>query len=317
MTHPRADGDDMTTVTTWPVEPFTLADLRVLGISEGRLRHAVRSGRVRCLVRGVFMAAEVPDSIEVRARAVAKVLPPHHVVTDRTAAWLQEVDAFVWADLHGRPPIEICALRGHQATHLTGADGRVRDLAPGDIMRVHGVTVTTPLRTGLDLGCCLRRKEAYAALNALAGRHGLTAEDYLRQLPRFRGRRGVRQLRALLPLVEPRVESERESWLLLAIADASLPAPEPQHWIDVDAVPTYRLDFAYPWLRVCIEYDGAEWHETTPEQEQRDRERRRWLRDNGWTVIVVRNGDFAGRRLDAWTSELRRALRPRYTNRRW
>ncbi len=27
--------------------------------------------------------------------------------------------------------------------------------------------------------------------------------------------------------------------------------------------------------------------------------------------------DFAGRRLDAWTSELRRALRPRYTNRRW
>lgn len=307
----------MTHLTTWPREPFTLGDLSILDIGEGRLRHAVRSGRVRCLVRGVFVAAEVPDSIELRARAVSRIVPSHHVVTDRTAAWLHEVDALVWADVHGRPPIEICALRGHQATHLTGTDGRTRDLATVDVMRLHGVTVTTPLRTGLDLGCCLHRSEAYAALNALAARHGLKAEDYLKQLPRFRGRRGVRQLRVLLPLVEPRVESARESWLLLAIADATLPLPEPQHWIDIDGVPTYRLDFAYPWLRVCIEYDGMEWHERTPEQKERDRERRRWLRENGWTIIVVRNGDFSGPRLDAWTRDLSEALLPRYTNRRW
>ena len=307
----------MTITRTWPTQPFTLQDLSLLRLGEGQLRHALRCGDVRTVVRGVFVASEVPDSIELRAAAVARVVPPHHVVTDRTAAWLHEVDAFVWAELSGSPPIEMCALRGHQATHLGGVDGRTRDLRSDDVTSVHDVAVTTPLRTGLDLGCCLRRREAFAALNALAARHDLTREAYLVQLPRFRRRRGVRQLRVLLPLVEPRVESERESWVLLAIADATLPPPEPQLWIEIDGVPTFRLDFAYERLRVAVEYDGAEWHERTTEQSTHDRDRRRWLREHGWTVIVVRAGDFSGRRLDKWTGELRRALRPRYTNRRW
>ena len=78
----------------------------------------------------------------------------------------------------------------------------------------------------------------------------------MRALARYRRRRGVIQLRQLVQLVDPRVESERESWVLLAIHDAGLPLPEPQYWIEIDGVPTYRLDFAYPRLRVCVEYDG-------------------------------------------------------------
>ena len=34
------------------------------------------------------------DTLEVRARTVAAVMQPHHVVTDRTAAWIHGVDAF-------------------------------------------------------------------------------------------------------------------------------------------------------------------------------------------------------------------------------
>ncbi len=37
-------------------------------------------------------------------------------------------------------------------------------------------------------------------------------------------------------------------------------------------------------------------------------------KDNGWTVIVIRRGDFTGGALDAWLSELRQALRPAYSN---
>jgi hypothetical protein len=32
---------------------------------------------------------------------------------------------------------------------------------------------------------------------------------------------------------------------------------------------------------------------------------------------VVRRGDFTGDALDRWLAELRRALAPSYTNRRW
>lgn len=138
-----------------------------------------------------------------------------------------------------------------------------------------------------------------------------------RMLPRYRGRRGVRQLKELAPLVEPRVESKREAWTLLAIVDAGLPLPEPQVWIEVDHVPTYRLDLAYVHARVCVEYDGVDAHDLTEEQRAHDAERRRWLREHGWTVIVVRRGDFTGDRLDRWLRQVREALVPKVSNRRW
>ena len=37
----------------------------------------------------------------------------------------------------------------------------------------------------------------------------------------------------------------------------------------------------------------------------------------GWTVIVVRNGDFSGVRRDRWLAALRQALRPPYSNKRF
>jgi hypothetical protein len=154
-------------------------------------------------------------------------------------------------------------------------------------------------------------------LNQFAREHGVSPEAMAIELGRYRRRRGVIQARQLVPHVEPRVESARESWTLLAIADAGLPLPEPQVWIEIDGVPTYRLDFAYRRHRICVEYDGVEAHERTPEQREHDRKRRAWLCENGWTVIVVRLGDFTGERLDAWLARLREALATGYTTRRW
>lgn len=298
----------------WPHEPFTAADL---DLTEAALRGGQRRGEVRTIVRGVFVAVGVPDTIELRAHAVARVVRPHHVVTDRTAAWLHDVDVHTYAEHDVVPLIETCALRWHEPTTLPGVDGRTRDLLRCDVMTLHGVPVTTPLRTALDLGCCLRRREAFAAMVALARLHGLTKEDLVRELGRYRRRRGVIQLRGLAGLVDPRIESQREAWVFLDIADAGIPLPQPQHWIEVEGVLTYRLDFAYPKARVCVEYDGFEWHEKSEEQREHDRKRRQWLRDHGWTVIVIRSGDFTGDAPDRWLRELREALRSAYSNRRW
>lgn len=298
----------------WPHDPFTPADL---GLSEAALRGGQRRGEIRTVVRGVFVASEAPDTIELRARAVAKVVRPHHVVTDRTAAWLHGVDVHTYAEHDIVPLIETCALRWHEPTTLPGVDGRTRDLLARDIMMLHGVPVTTPLRTALDLGCCLRRREAFAAMVALARAHDLTADAFVRELGRYRRRRGVVQLRGLAGLVDPRIESQREAWVFLEVSDAGIPLPTPQYWIEIDGTPMFRLDFAHPKARVCVEYDGSEWHEKSDEQRERDRRRRRWLREHGWTVVVVRNGDFSGDALDRWLRELRQALRPAYSNRRW
>ena len=298
----------------WPLDPFTPAELE---LPRAAIRTGRRHGEIRTVVRGVFVAVDATDTIELRARAVAKVVRPHHVVTDRTAAWLHGVDVHSYAEHDTEPLIETCALRWHAPTTLRGADGRTRDLLPRDVMTLHGVPVTTPLRTALDLGCCLRRREAFAAMVALARLQDLTQEDLVRELGRYRRRRGVIQLRGLAGLVDPRIESQREAWVYLEIADSGLPLPQPQHWVEIEGIPTYRLDFAYARARVCVEYDGFEWHERSDEQREHDRRRRRWLTDHGWTVIVVRRGDFTGEGRDRWVRELREALRSAYSNRRW
>lgn len=302
----------------WPDSPFTRQDLRHLGVTESVLRRALRDGVLRTPVRGVYLRTDLRDDLETRVCVVARAASPHHVVTDRTAAWLHGVDAHVRGEHVGVPPVETCALRGHEPTAAARSDARTRDLSPEDVMVIHGVRVTTPLRTALDLGCCLRRREAFAVLNDFAHQYAFTAEDYVRGLGRYRRRRGVVQLRGLVGLVEPKVESQRESWVLLEIADANLPLPQAQVWVDADELSVYRLDFAYPDRKVCVEYDGDDAH-SSKEQRAHDEVRRAWLRAHGWIVIVVRKGDFTGDALDRWLGELRAALDPAsaYSNRRW
>lgn len=300
-----------------PDHPFHVRDLDELGLTRREVERAADDGLLVRVTRGVYQRADLPDTHETRAAATALAVSEHHVAVDRTAATLLEVETVTWAEHDVSPPIETCALRGKNPTHLPGTRGRSRDLVPEDITEVHGVKVTTPLRTALDLGCNLKIREALAAMIALARLYGLTREDLAAQLPRFRGRRGVRQLKLLVSLVDTRIESAREAWTWLEIWKAGLPMPQPQFWIEIGGVPTYRLDFAWEHLRVCIEYDGWEAHERTPEQKEYDAARRQWLRDNGWTVIVIRRGDFTGAALDRWTRELREALRPPYDNRRW
>jgi len=300
------------TITT-----ITTADIADLGLKPHTFYRLARQGLYRCVLRGIWVPVDVPDSIEVRAAACARVVGPQHVLVDRAAAWLHGIDSFAWGERQVVPRLDVCAIRGHTRTRAETLDGGVRDLAEGDCCVVGGVRVTTPLRTAADLGCRLRRREAFAALNQFARLHGVSRAQLRRMVQRYKGRRGVVQLRELIELIDPRVESVRESWVLLALLDAGIAAPEPQLWIVIDGQPTYRLDFAWPMLRVCVEYDGVDAHDLTPEQRKDDAERRAWLRANGWTVIVIKAGDFDDQRLQAWLGRVREALRPSYDPRRW
>lgn len=303
--------------TQLPDKPFTLAELPSLGLTRNRLRHLVAAGEIRRILRGVYVSAELPDTFELRVAAVALVIADGHVAIDRTAAWLLGIHVYSASELELGPVVETCALRAKNPTQRSDVDGHSRDLSADDIMVVNGIRVTTPLRTALDLGCHLRRREAFAALCQFARHHGITAAALAPGVRRFARRRGVVQLRELAVLVDPRIESPREAWTFLAIHDAGLPHPTPQVWIDVDGVATYRLDFAYQAARICVEYDGVDYHDRSEDQAERDRARRQWLRDHGWIVIVIKLGAFTGDELDRWIRELREALRTAYSTRRW
>jgi hypothetical protein len=298
-------------------EPFAYRDLARLGITRRRLRTMLSDGTVRRIVREVYAPAALTDELDLRARAIALTMPAGQVVCDRTAAWIYGIDLYTYAEHETGLVAETCVGPGREPSHRTGVDGHRRGLREDEVTDVHGVAVTTPLRTALDLACILERRDAMAALDAFRRTHDLSAEALSAAvLRRFRGRRGVVQARQLIPLSDPRAESIRESWLRITIIDAGLPVPEPQFWVNRDGLPAYRLDLAYPRMRVAAEYDGQDGHYASEEQIRADEERRSWLRAQGWTVIVVRSGDFTGARLERWLAELRRALQPSYSNRR-
>jgi hypothetical protein len=290
-----------------PDHPFTRFELATVGMTPARLRFLLRARRVRRVLTGVYVDAGLPDSTELRAMAAHRVLSPTAVLCDRTAAWLHGVDVLWERERDWVPPLEAFVLRGTHRVQRRDTTGGERDLAARDLMTVYGVRVTTPLRTALDLGCRLSRSEALAALDALARTHELTAGQLQSELPRYRGRRGVVQLRELVALCDPRAESPRESWVRLAIVDAGLPPAEPQVWVTEGGHEVFRLDLAYRHARVAVEYDGEEHH--GPEQRARDQARREWLRDRGWTVVVVRREGFTEEGRRAWLRELREALR--------
>ena len=293
--------------------PFTPAQAELLGVSRQQLRTLLADGFVRRVLTGVYAAAQAPDNMERRAQAVALVVPPSAVVTDRTAAWLHGVDILPRSALSVPPPVTVFRATGTRLRRAGVASG-TRGLLPSDVMIVGGVRVTTPLRTMCDLGRLLWRFDALAAIDGFL-RLGVDPGAVALEIPRFKGFRGVRQLRVLVPLGSAKSESPGESALRLHWYDAGLPRPEIQFWVYDDAERgIYRLDLALPELRYAAEYDGEEFH-TDDEDKTHDERRREWLNvHRDWTVDVFKKHEVYGptaaapTRLTQGVAEARRGL---------
>lgn len=287
--------------------PFTLEQALAAGLSRSRLAALLRERSVRRVLHSVYVSSTLADNLSTRVEALKLIILPFVVLCDRTAAWLHGVDVLAYAELDVPPPLDTCVPQGNTRVRKAHCKGRRRHLARGDVMELSGVLVTTPLRTALDLGCLLSRRTALACLDWFLRLGYFNQQALKTELHRFARQRGVIQLRELVVIADGRAESPGESWTRLAIIDAGLPVPELQWVIHWRGRELFRLDLAYPKHRVCIEYDGVEFHDSL-EAQAHDAKRRSWLREHGWTVIVVRKEDFTNEAIAGWTEELRQAL---------
>jgi hypothetical protein len=257
-------------------DPFTLTNARRLGWTEDDVRRFVRAGTVRRVLHGVYVDAAAPDSLRIRARALAKVVPAGQVICLRTAGWLQSAEVLPIGAHREIPPIDLMAPSGAAGPRRADCCGRTGPLAPHDVVRMHGVDVTVPARTTADQLRLLRRPDALAAVDAMRRATGVEPDAIGEVLERFRGQRGVLQGRELLALSDPRAESPQESRTRLRCVDAGFPCPEPQ--IEVfDAQGNFlaRLDMGYRKERRGLEFDGDDHHRTIEQlrHDQRRRER--------------------------------------------
>ena len=255
--------------------PFTTAEARACGVGPDVLRRLVREGQLRHVLRGVYVDAAVRDDLLSRSIALSLVVPETAVVTDETAGWLHGADVLPAGGHLHLPPVKVFQLPGHTRVRRRETQGGERTLIARDLTTVHGVPTTTPLRTALDLGRLTPRVRALGCLDSLMRAGGFDSDDLLRELPRFKGYRGVVQLRLLAPLADPRAESP------------GVPAPVLQLPIHDDlGLERYRADLGLPVVRLIAEYDGRD-HHSSPADRAYDGQRRDWMRARGWIVVVL------------------------------
>ncbi|KUI38977.1 hypothetical protein AU195_22155 [Mycobacterium sp. IS-1496] len=225
---------------------------------------------------GVYCLGEPTD--EARLRGLDLTSGVTLAVCLATAAALFGFDNEEPDELHVlNPP-------GHQLRPVDGLVVHRRDGAP--LVKAGDRWATAPAWTAIEVARGLRRPRALATLDA-ALRTGVVNRGQLWSAAMEQaGRRGIVNVRNLLPLADPRAESPMESEARLAMIDGDLPIPELQFEIVDGNGELRRVDFAWPDRRVAVEYDGLDWHCGTDAM-RRDRRRQAALMDVGWVVIPI------------------------------
>jgi len=174
--------------TTAPVLPRTVSRDDVGAAAWFGL---LRDGVVRVVWGDVAIAADLPDTPELRATALASLLPARGILGRRTAAWVHT----------GRYPpvrVEVLVPTGERRTdpHPERVAAEAT-LTPTDVVRVGAHRATSVQRTGIDIARMLPAAEAVPTLYALQ-EVGFEATRALDHLTAFRGHRGIRQAHATL-----------------------------------------------------------------------------------------------------------------------
>jgi hypothetical protein len=154
------------------------------------------------------------------------------------------------------------------------------------LQRVSGRLATGPAWTAVEVARQLRRPRALATLDGALRSMRCTRSDIERAIAEQRGRRGIVAVRELLPFADGRAESAMESEARLVMIDHGLPLPELQYPIHGRDGEQWRVDFAWPEVRVAAEYESVDWHVG---REEMLRDKTRWgkIQELGWTIIPI------------------------------
>ena len=291
-----------------PARPFTRDWATAHGLSNDVLRALVMCGALRRPLRRVYVDAGIPDSTDLRIDALALVAPPRCVVCDWTSTWIWTGHDQPNAHLQVPRP-SVFRFRGSDRTRHGAVRSGERWFLPGDVVPVRdGLLVATPLRTAWDMGRFEHKYVALGAMDALMRSDGFSLAELVEGVARFSRQRGVVQLRALAPLVDPRAESIPESALRLHWLEIpSAPRPTPQLVVPVRGH-DYRLDLGCEELAYGAEYDGEEFH-TADEDRKHDGQRREAIsEDLGWSIEVFTKLNVFGQHADV-DAKLRAGLR--------
>lgn len=237
---------------------ITRSQLLALGLSPKAIKHRAARGRLHPLYRGVFAVGR--RDLTQYGRWIAAVLScgTDAVLSHSSAAAL-------WGFGTEASRIEL-SVSGSRFPRRPGISVHRRTTLPQDVTHRHGIPVTTPVATLIDLATRLSRQRLEAAISE-ADKLNLTDPERLRSaLAALPSRRGVPALRELLDRQTFRLtDSELERRFLRIVREAGLPVPQTGRNVN-----GFKVDFYWPDLGLVVETDGLRYHRT-PTQQAKDR----------------------------------------------
>lgn len=258
------------------------AQTRASGLGTARIRTRLRSGEWSAIGANVLCVGPVLDGFRGRAMA-ACLRVSNAVASGRTAASLWGIDGFLPRE------IEVVSRASNPSRPHGVIVHRTNFLPDDDVGVVHGIPVTRPARTLLDLGGMTPAAALRRAVDDALNKGLVTEEILIDQLLRAgkMGRPGTRAFRAIVEEFGPDralTESGLENQMLEAIEAAGLPRPAIQYEIWDEGLLIARVDAAYPDQMIALEADGYPFHSARPDF-VRDRDRQNALISRGWRML--------------------------------
>src|SRR6266511_870489 len=239
----------------------TRAQMRELGLASWVIHHRIAVKRLHPVFRGVYAVGR-PELTQYGGwMAAVLACGPDAALSHASAAALWEIGT------EGRL-IEVSVSLPSVRRHPRLVAHRRSALSAGDVTTHHGIPVTTPICTLIDIAPRLSPGRLEVAINE-ADKLGLTNPEELGSaLDAFAGRNGVAALRRVLDRQTfAFTDSELERRFLPIVRKAGLPLPQTQTRVN-----GFKVDFYWPDLGLVVETDGLRYHRT-PAQQARDRVR--------------------------------------------
>ena len=250
---------------------ITRAQLFEAGVDANAIDHRLQMGRLLLLYRGVYAVGHRPPSPHTRAIAAVFACGPGAVLSHRSAGalwglarWPREVDVTTRSKRR-RPGVRV---------------HRSRTLEPRDITHHHGIPVTTPARTLLDLADVLDDAALTRAVNEARLQRQLSLPDLAALLVRSPGRATTRLRPHVQHALQP-TRSHFEDAFLTFTERYGLPRPEVNQQIA-----GFEVDMLWRADRVIAELDGWAYHDTRTRFEH-DREKDAALLAAGFPVVRI------------------------------
>lgn len=273
-------------------EVFTRAHACAVGYSHADIRRLLRRGVWVPLRRGIYatasaIASSAGDDEREHALAVSGALLALNcdaVATGTSAARI------LGLPLLSPTPTDIVLAAESATGHRDDYVLRTTALPPQHRANCHGVPVTSPARTAVDLA--RERGFAHGVVAADAALHiGLTSPGQLAQVLRdCRGWPRVDRARRAVTFADVACESALESLSRVAFHQQGLPIPRTQVTLGDTAGPIGRVDFLWDDAGVIGEADGLAKYRATDLHTTRrilrvEKRREERLTDLGYEVI--------------------------------